>query len=219
LDLVIFDLDGTLVEFKYRYIEAKKSVLHLLETFGISLPSDVTLKPTQDIFDEIASRVKKNGSLDLDEVMMKVNEVIAQYEMEAATSTTIFQDAKDVLEALKSMNIKIALVTNNSKRAAEFVLTRFQIKDFFDAVVTRNDGFKLKPYPDGILWVLSKVSVTKRKTLFVGDSLIDVKAGRAAGVIVAALKTPFFEPLSESEIKPDYLVDRLSDILLLIRRL
>ncbi len=130
MDLIIFDLDGTLVEFKYRYIEAKKSVLHLLETFGISLPSDVTLKPTQDIFDEIASRVKKNGSLDLDEVMMKVNEVIAQYEMEAATSTTIFQDAKDVLEALKSMNIKIALVTNNSKRATEFVLTRFKIKDF-----------------------------------------------------------------------------------------
>lgn len=130
LDLIIFDLDDTLVEFKYRYIEAKKSVLHLLETFGISLPSDVTLKPTQDIFDEIASRVKKNGSLNRDEVVMKVNEVITQYEMEAATSTTIFQDAKDVLEALKSMNIKIALVTNNSKRAAEFVLTRFKIKDF-----------------------------------------------------------------------------------------
>ena len=130
LDLIIFDLDDTLVEFKYRYIEAKKSVLHLLETFGISLPSDVTLKPTQDIFDEIASRVKKNGSLNRDEVVMKVNEVITQYEMEAATSTTIFQDAKDVLEVLKSINIKIALVTNNSKRATEFVLTRFKIKDF-----------------------------------------------------------------------------------------
>lgn len=33
-----------------------------------------------------------------------------------------------------------------------------------------------------------------------------MKAGRAAGVIVAALKNPFFEPLSESEIKPDYLI-------------
>jgi len=219
LDLVIFDLDGTLVEFKYRYIEAKKSVLHLLESIGISLPSDVTLKPTQDLFDEIANQVNKNGSLDLDEVMMKVNEVIYQYEMEAATSTTIFQDTKDVLEALKSMNIKIALVTNNGKRATEFVLTRFKIKDFFDVIVTRNDGFKLKPYPDGILWVLNKVGATKRKTLFVGDSHIDVKAGRAAGVIVVALKSSFFESINESEIKPDYLIDRLSDILLLIRRL
>lgn len=221
LDLVIFDLDGTLVEFRYRFAEAKQSVLCLLASLGISLPLDVAQKPTQDIFDEIAVQVKKSGSpnLNLDHVMAQVNEVIDLYEMEAATSTTLFEDTKHVLEVLKNDGLKTALVTNNGRKATDFMLNRFDIKRFFDIILTRNDGLRLKPYPDGILWVLDKVNASPTRTLFVGDSSIDIKAGRAAGVFVAALKSTFIKSLSDFEIKPDYLLDRLSDILFLIRRL
>ena len=219
LDLVIFDLDGTLVEFKYRFAEAKQSVLYLLASLKISLPIDVIRGSIQDIFDEIAIQVKKDVSLDLDKVMAQVNEVIDLYEMEAATSTTIFEDTRDVLEALKSNGLKTALLTNNGRKATEFMLRRFDIKRFFDIIVTRNDGLRLKPYPDGILWILDKVDASKTRTLLVGDSPIDVKAGRAAGVIVAALKSTFFKSLNDFEIKPDYLLDRLSDLLSIIKRL
>lgn len=219
MNLVIFDLDGTLVEFRYRFAEAKTGVLDLLASLGISLSADAVYRPTQDIFDEVAFQVKKRGSLNLDEVMARVNDLIDLYEMEAATSTTIFEETKSVLEVLKKNGVKTALVTNNGRKATEFMLRRFHLKGYFDIIVTRNDGLRLKPYPDGIHWVLNKVGVSGHKTLFVGDSPIDVKAGRAAGVIVAALKSSFFKSLSDFEIKPDYLLDRLSDILLLIRRL
>ena len=212
LDLVIFDLDGTLVEFRYRFAEAKQSVLCLLASLGISLPLDVVQRSTQDIFDEIAIQVK-SVSLDHDEVMAQVNEVIDLYEMEAATSTTIFDDTKVVLEELKNDGLKTALVTNNGRKATEFMLKRFDIKRFFDIIVTRNDGLKLKPYPDGILWVLNKLNASRTRTLFVGDSPLDVKAARAAGVIVAALKSTFFKSPNDFKIKPDYLLNRLSDIL------
>jgi HAD superfamily hydrolase (TIGR01549 family) len=218
-DLVIFDLDGTLVEFRYPSAEARQSVVDLLGSLGISLPLDVIRKPIQDIFDEAAIQVKKSGLLNLDDVMARVNDVLDYYEMEAAISTAIFEDTKNVLEALKNAGLKTALVTNNGRKATEFMLERFGLKDFFDVIVTRNDGLRLKPYPDGILWVISRVGASRAKTLFVGDSPIDIKAGRAAGVTVAALKSRFFKSLDDFEIKPDYLLDRLSDILFLIRRL
>ena len=216
--LVIFDLDGTLVEFRYRYIEAKKSVLDLLASLGISLPADATRRSTQDIFDEINLQVRKMGSLDLDNVMARVNDVIDIYEMEAATSTTLFEDTKYVLQSIKKLGLKIAIVTNNGKRATEFLLNRFDLREFFDVVVTRNDGLRLKPYPDGIMWVMDKIGSTGDRTLFVGDSPIDVKAGKAAGVVVAVLKSSFFQSLGDFEIKPDYLLEHLSDLLSIIKR-
>ncbi|MEM3428005.1 MAG: hypothetical protein QW212_06990, partial [Nitrososphaerales archaeon] len=76
VDLVIFDLDGTLVEFRYRFKEAKISVLKILAEMGISLSDEALRKSTQDIFDEIVFQVKRLGSLDLDEVMRRVSEVI-----------------------------------------------------------------------------------------------------------------------------------------------
>jgi len=218
-DLVIFDLDGTLVEFRYPSAEVRQSIIDLLRSLGISLPPEVVRRPTQDIFDEVAIQVKKSCSLNLDEVMARVNEVIDLYEMKAAISTTIFEDAKNVLEALKNDGLKIALVTNNGRKATEYMLEKFELKGFFDIIVTRNDRLRLKPYPDGILWVINRVGASKTRTLFVGDSPIDVKASRAAGVTVAVLKSPFFKSLSDFEIKPDYLLDSLSDVLLLIKRL
>jgi len=219
LDLIIFDLDGTLVKFTCSLTEAKKCVSNLLASLGISLPFDVANKPFQDIFDEIANQARKTGSLDLDYIMAQINDIIDFYEMQAATSTTIFEEARDVLDALKENGLKIALVTNNGRKATRFVLKRFSLEKFFDIIVTRNDGLRLKPYPDGVLWVLDKVGAHKTRTLFVGDSVIDVKAGKSAGVIVAAIKGQFLRSQSDFEIKPDYLIDRLSDILSLIRRL
>ena len=218
IDLVIFDLDGTLVEFRYPYIEARKSVLDLLASLGISFPADAVRRSIQDIFDEINLQVKKMGSLDLDNLMARVNDVIDIYEMEAATSTTLFEDTKYVLQSIKRLGLKIAIVTNNGKRATEFVLNRFDLRGFFDVVVTRNDGLRLKPYPDGIMWVMDKTGSTRDRTLFVGDSPIDVKAGKAAGVVVAVLKSSFFQSLGDFEIKPDYLLEHLSDLLSIIKR-
>jgi len=218
IDLVIFDLDGTLVEFRYPYIEARKSVLDLLASLGISFPADAVRRSIQDIFDEINLQVKKMGSLDLDNLMARVNDVIDIYEMEAATSTTLFEDTKYVLQSIKRLGLKIAIVTNNGKRATEFVLNRFDLRGFFDVVVTRNDGLRLKPYPDGIMWVMDKIGATGDRTLFVGDSPIDVKAGKAAGVVVAVLKSSFFQSLGDFEIKPDYLLEHLSDLLSIIKR-
>jgi len=218
-DLVIFDLDGTLVEFRYRFAEMKQSILDLLASMEVYLPLDVVNRPTQDIFDEIANQVRRSGSPDLDIVMGKVNDIIDLYEMEAATTTTLFEDTRYVLEALKNNGLKIALVTNNGRKATQYMLKKFNLEEFFDIVITRNDGLRLKPYPDGILWVLDKVGVSRSRTLFVGDSTIDVKAGKAAGVMVAAIRSPFFKSPSDFEIKPDYLLNRLSDILPLVRRL
>ncbi len=217
-DLVIFDLDGTLVEFKYRFKEAKASVLKLLAEMGIFLSDEVLRKPTQDIFDEIVVQVKRLGSLDVNEVMERVSEVIDGYEMDAALTTRLFEDTIQVLEALKKLGLKLALVTNNGRKATDFMLRRFGLEGFFDVIVTRNDGFRLKPYPDGIKWVLGRVAISESRAIFVGDSPIDVKAGRAAGVAVAALKSTSFESKGDFDTEPDYLVDRLSDILILITR-
>lgn len=217
IDLVIFDFDGTLVVFRYRFIEAKKSVIDLLTSLGISLPADAVCKSTQDIFDEIIAQVMKMGPFDLDKVMARVNDVIDLYEMEAATSTTLFEDTRYVLQSIKKLGLKIAMVTNNGKRATEFMLNRFDLQGFFDIVVTRNDGLRLKPYPDGIMWVMSKAGSIGERTLFVGDSPIDVKAGKEAGVVVAILKNSFFSSLGDFEVEPDYLLDHLSDVLFIIR--
>ena len=83
------------------------------------------------------------------------------------------------------------MLTRNGLSAVERALRRFDslALDDFAVVVTRDDGeIAPKPAPDGVLHAAAAMGVPAEETLVVGDFLLDMQAGRAAGAVTAYLR-------------------------------
>ena len=97
------------------------------------------------------------------------------------------------------------MLTRNGRSAVDRALARFTAlsADDFDVIVTRDDGdVAPKPAPDGVLHAAAAMGVPPKETLVVGDFLLDMQAGRAAGAVTAHLLNHGV-PGFEQEAQPD----------------
>jgi len=79
-------------------------------------------------------------------------------------------------------------VTNTPERCVDSILTHFDIDDYFQAVVTPDDVTQGKPDPEMLLEACRRLEVQPSRTVFVGDTDSDVRAGRAAGCTVIGIQ-------------------------------
>ena len=91
------------------------------------------------------------------------------YELSWADRSKIFSDTLQTLRSLKEKGCKMGLITNTSLDAANRMLSKYEIKTFFEIIVTREDVKKLKPNPEGILLALKRLD--ERKFYFIGSTI------------------------------------------------
>ncbi|MBC7109455.1 MAG: HAD-IA family hydrolase [Archaeoglobi archaeon] len=152
---VIFDLDGTLTEFNVNVQEVKKAI-------GCG---DMPILEFIMTLDEEERR--------------RAGRILREEELRAAKSCELKKGVRELLEELRRMGLKLAILTRNNREAVELVLRRFQLK--FDFVYTREDG-KFKPSEEAMLRVLSALGVSKDEAIFIGDHEIDRICGNLSGV-------------------------------------
>jgi HAD superfamily hydrolase (TIGR01509 family) len=111
----------------------------------------------------------------------------------------IYPDTKGTLEQLASF--KKAIITNTPTDCARQILKKFDIAQYFEAIVTSDDVLKAKPNPEIVFTACKRLGVTPNTAILVGDTETDVKAGRAAGCTVVGLN-----------ITADIMIQRLSEL-------
>ncbi len=173
--LVIFDLDGTLVDAYEAIHLALDRTLRAMGLPGIS-------------YDD-ARRSVGGGDLALLSRLVPaclVEKARAAYRAQhlavLSESSRLMPGALRLLLFLRETNIRIAAATNRSRTTALPLLESTHILQFFDLVVAAEDVQHLKPHPEQILRVLHHFSCSPDDALFVGDMVVDLEAGRAAGV-------------------------------------
>jgi HAD superfamily hydrolase (TIGR01549 family) len=214
---VLFDLDGTLVDFKFRVLDAKRAIFGELFRIGLNLPGELQSEPTQTIFEQVALRVEESSvKVSYLDIRKRLNEILDFYECDAFSVAQLRQDANNTLESLKNKQLKIGLVTNDGVKATSHALSKFNLSRFFDVVVTRDDVQRLKPRPDGIINALNLIGVPRSDAIFIGDSSIDIMAAKEAGIQAVAIAGGA-QPLERlKEFSPHYSVRSLSDLLKII---
>ena len=98
---------------------------------------------------------------------------------------TLFPGVRAVLEHCSAQKIAIGLVTSGHRAFVERALDTLQIRHHLQAVITADDITNFKPHPEPVLKALSKLNAKPEYTLFVGDYIVDVVAGKAAGTHTA----------------------------------
>lgn len=113
-------------------------------------------------------------------------------EAEELEKPILFSGAKKVLTSL-SVNGKKNFMISHRNHQVLTILSAAEIDSYFTEVVTADNGFKRKPAPESINYLLSKYKLNPKKTVMIGDRSLDIEAGNAAGV-----ETIYFDSSNDS---------------------
>jgi HAD superfamily hydrolase (TIGR01509 family) len=139
--------------------------------------------------------------------------------MEAARATSLIPGIREALKALRKMKLKLALFTVNGKNSVNHILRTFNLKRYFDAVVTRDDVLMVKPNPVHLKTALNTLKVRPKEAVVVGDSAWDMKSARALKVFAVGTTTGIASPHELTNAGAHCLISSPTDMITLIEQL
>jgi len=184
--LVLFDVDGTLVDSIPAYIEVGRLAA---EAHGYTLSEQFvrdTMNRNNHAFWEL---VVPEQTTDRGAILESLRATSRQHWPRLVEEMVRpFAGVRRCVESLRSAGHQLGIVTASGGGSMRS-LTRAGLDEFFDVVVTRHDVATQKPAPDGIEHAMHKLSRCPVDTVYVGDSLVDIQAAQAAGVDCVAVTT------------------------------
>jgi len=177
---VVFDLDGTIIDFNLDFRAARAEVIEFLGTQGFPRSLFSLNESVFEMLKKVEISMKNSGKnqKEFSKLRENVLALLEKYEMESANSTTLIPGILEALKALKQMKLKLALFTVNSKKSTNYILDSFRLKDYFDAVITRDSVPTVKPNPVHLETALKKLRVKPTEAVVVGDSIWDMKSAQ-----------------------------------------
>ncbi|MCD8040074.1 MAG: HAD family hydrolase [Clostridia bacterium] len=178
LKLIIFDLDGTL-------LNTSKDIHKVLnESLAHFYLPQVSL---QDTISMVGNGAKKLVEAAVPPEHKPITNLVYEFysRLFAECSndlTTLYPDEDTVLLKLKSLGVKFAVVTNKPSAATKNVCSKHLGAYGLDMVIGGGGGFALKPDAGATLHVMQSLGVTAEQTIFVGDGETDVQTAAAAGI-------------------------------------
>lgn len=212
--VVLFDLDGTLMNSKFRFTEAKAAIVKRLEELGIETagitPETMTMT---EILTEARARVQLDGTLSPAKVEEELDSVLDQFDIESLSNSELREGARIVLDSLVSREFKLGIVTSSGRKGTNLVLDRFGLAHYFSAVITRDDVRSPKPSAEGVLKAVQILGCDRADVTYVGDSWVDILAAKDARVGAIAL-IGGLSPLERlKQESPDALIKSLRELL------
>ncbi len=108
---------------------------------------------------------------------------------EEFATAEMFGGVDDVLAHCERAGISVGLVTSGERAIVEPALHNFGVHHHFNVTITANDTTHFKPHPEPVLKALAAINADPKSTLFIGDHIVDVIAGKAAGTDTAIFFT------------------------------
>jgi phosphoglycolate phosphatase len=191
-DLIMFDLDGTLIETAPEICDAVNDTLKVFEMPLVEQQqvNDWIGHGTRELLIQALAFVGKVTVETIrasDSLPTILAEFDRHYQRRCGTRSHLYPQVREVLHLLRHKGVKLAVVTNKEGRYTQTVLDAHQLAPLFDRVISGDSLPTKKPNPAGIQSCLDQFQVRAGRALFVGDSSIDVATARNAGVPVWAL--------------------------------
>lgn len=213
MDLFIFDLDGTLIDSK---LDLAHAVNATRASIGLG-PLDV----------EIIGSYVGNGApvlirkaiqpdapeADLDAALRFFIEYYHEHRLDY---TRLYPGVRETLDRLRDAGRKLAVLTNKPVRISNAIVDELGVGSHFVRVYGGNSFEQKKPHPIGIDTLLAETGTARQKAVMVGDSSVDVLTARNAQVASCGV-TYGFQPETLVAEPPDYLIDRMEQLLDLLQ--
>ena len=217
-DLILFDLDGTLIETAPEIADAVNDTLRHFNLPEVAQQqvNDWIGHGTRELLIQALAQSGKTDAAAVrasDHLTQIAADFDQRYQTRCGTRSRLYPTVRETLLALRQRGVKLAIVTNKESRYTATVLAAHQLAPLFDRVVSGDTLPSKKPDPAGIESCLTQFGVARQRALFVGDSSIDVPTARNAGVTVWVLPYGYNmgQPIEASA--PDRLIADCSALL------
>lgn len=205
INTLLFDLDGTLINTNELIIE---SFLHTLHSYYPDQYKREDVLPFigPTLYDTFTS-INPEKTEEMVKVYRKFNH--EQHDALVTEYETVFETIK----TLKEQGFKLGIVTTKIRDTVNMGLKLTKLDQFFDVVVTLDDVENAKPHPEPVLKALAQLGSKPEEAIMVGDNHHDVVAGKNAGTQTAGVSWSIKGREYISSYNPDYLLERMSDLL------
>lgn len=206
-DLVIFDLDGVLVDSTEAITSTFRHVL--MKVGGISVSDKQIIEmigmPLNDMFERYLLGKGEECSAMYREIYGNV----------CVKGSKLYNGVVETLEYLKSSVLAVA--TTKYSKEAEILLKGMAIRKYFKFVLGIDHVQKPKPDPDVLNKILGLGGFEKNRSLIVGDTNYDILAGKAAGITTVGATYGFQGKNILAAANPDFLIDSLPELKNIVR--
>jgi phosphoglycolate phosphatase len=208
MNLLIFDLDGTLVDSK---LDLAHSVNATRTHFGLP-PLDVdTVGAYIGNGAPVLLRRAMGPETSAEDVQKALEYFLAHYNAHKLDHTRAYPGIPEALEELHGDGVGMAVLTNKPVGASTGIIDGLGLSKYFARIYGGNSFEQKKPDPIGVDTLVAELGATKDLTLMVGDSSVDVRTARNAGIKVCGV-TYGFQPESFEGDPPDMMVNRPEEL-------
>jgi phosphoglycolate phosphatase len=206
IDLVMFDLDGTLADTGKDLADA---VNHTRAHFDLEpLPSALIYTHVGRGVEHLLRHSLPEDSIDHFQEVMRV--FLARYENHLLDTTILYPGVHEILDYFRDK--RRVVVSNKIHRLTVAVLRGLGVEKGFDAVLGGDSAAEKKPHPALIHDVLSRFEILPAHALIVGDGDTDVEAGKRAGIITCGVTYGLGSKEGLLAAQPDILIDDLAEL-------
>jgi phosphoglycolate phosphatase len=213
---VLFDLDGTLID---SVPDITLAVAELLASEKLPpLSQDQIRMMVGRGLRVLVRRVYDAQGIALDEASLqcRLDAMTEIYARHLVGHTTLMPGVQDALQFFRAQGCAMAVVTNKLLTATETILEHFGIGDYFTVIIGDSNeppmaALARKPQPDMLFEALRRLSVAPEHAVMIGDSGVDVRAAKAAGVAAIAVRGGYSSEPLES-FSPDAVIDTMGAV-------
>ncbi len=209
---VVFDLDGTLVDTIGDLAAALNATLaeHDLPPHS----EDAVRTMVGGGLAKLLERARAAYGADLEAIGRDdaVKGIFEHYAANPANASELYPGAKEVLAALTEAGIPCGICTNKPEAIARDLLEAMGIAKDFGIIQGAEAGFPRKPDPAGLTHVVAALGAAPEATLMIGDSEVDVKAARAAGLKGVVLVSFGYSVTPVTELGADTVINHLHEL-------
>ncbi len=175
--LLIFDMDGTLIDTDKVLFETRKELFLLYKPKDFAIDEEVIRTYSgPPIQESIANAFpEKDPNFILKEYRARTEKYYDYY-------LKLYPGEKEILKKLHSEGYILTIATQKNKKMALKSLEMKGICDYFSLILTSNDGFKTKPSPDMINYILANFNCKPEEAIMIGDTAYDYLAAKNANV-------------------------------------
>jgi phosphoglycolate phosphatase len=213
IQLVIFDLDGTLIDSRLDLVHSVNATLRHMKR--PELPDDVIASYVGDGAPALIQRALGDEADDEKLVRSGLEYFLAYYREHKLDHTHLYDGIVEALATIQDSHNgrprKMAVLTNKPVHPSRAIVEALGLGNFFARVYGGNSFPTKKPDPEGAQTILREMGAEPESTLIVGDSGVDVLTGRNAGMWTCGVSYGF-APHTLQDTPPDVVIDKPSEL-------
>jgi len=212
MNLLIFDLDGTLIDSK---LDLANSVNAMLTRWGIPwLPNEVVFSYVGNGAPTLIRRALGAAPAE-SEVESALKYFLAHYGEHLLENTRLYPGVKESLDRFRDAGQSMAVLTNKPLRFLRPLVDGLGLGGYFFQAYGGDSFPEKKPHPMGVEKLLKESGAARDESLMIGDSAVDILTARKAGIKAAGV-TYGFQPESLERHPPDILVGSMPELAALL---